>query len=562
MEFRILGPIEAVDGERSISLGGPKQRALLAALLLHANQLVSRDRLIDDLWGGEAPANASHTLNVHLSQLRKTLTGADGGSPIASHPSGGYLLRVEPGQLDIHRFEDLVETAREATANGDPASASNALGAALALWRGSPLSELGYESFAQPAIARLDELRLLAIQDRIDADLQLGRHAALVPELEAHVGASPLVERFRGQLMLALYRSDRQADALRVYKAARTVLLETLGLEPSPTLQKLERDILRHDAELNVRGSHEQGSMPSVPAAPSSEERSILVAAIDECELDPLIELAEPLARSALSRNLILAQLVTPEGDALNSAIRAAHERRATLIERGIATEAVAFTSSERGVDLVRLASEQSVDLLLMQLDRRAADTAGFAADTRAVLEGAPCDVALLAPKPRTVDGTGVVVAFGGAEHDWAALELAAWCASATGNPLKLVGSVATEQVGARDSSRLLAHASIVVQRFIGIPAEPLLTEPGYEGLLSASDGATLLVLGLASDWREVGLGRTRALATAGSKTPVLLVRRGSQSALSPSDTLTRFRWSLTPSPLRGGAAPGFGANS
>jgi YVTN family beta-propeller protein len=247
MEYRILGPLEVVDDGRQLALGGTRQRALLAILLLHANEVVSTDRLVEELWGENPPETGPKALQVAVSQLRKTLrsTAGDDGRLLTRSP--GYLLQVDPGELDRDRFDRLVA---EATAEPDARKRAAKLREALALWRGQPLADLTYENFAAPAIARLEEARLAALEDRIDADLEAGQDAALVGELEELVARHPLRERLRGELMLALYRSGRQADALAVYHYARRTLIEELGVEPGPELQQLQRSILAHDPEL------------------------------------------------------------------------------------------------------------------------------------------------------------------------------------------------------------------------------------------------------------------------------------------------------------------------
>jgi YVTN family beta-propeller protein len=248
MDFRILGPLEVLEQERACDVGGGRQRAVLALLLLHANEIVSSDRLIDELWSTGPPPSASKIVQVHVSRLRKVLNGV--GEGILLTRGHGYMLRVQPGELDRDRFHGLVEEGRRALAAGDPEKAAERLRSALALWRGPPLAEFAYDSFAQDEIARLEELHVAALEERIDADLAMGRHDAVVQELEQLVRRHPLRERLRGQLMLALYRSGRQAEALEAYRDARRTLDEDLGLEPSPTLQQLERAILSHDQVL------------------------------------------------------------------------------------------------------------------------------------------------------------------------------------------------------------------------------------------------------------------------------------------------------------------------
>lgn len=246
MEFRVLGPLEVVDDEgRSLPLGGARQRALLAALLLRANEVVPLDTLIDQLWGERPPATGTKALQVAVSHLRKTL----GDGVLETRPAG-YVLRVEPEQLDLTRFDRLRESAQASLGAGRPEEAATALREALALWRGPALADVADESFARADAERLEELRLLALEERIEADLSHGRHGDLVPELEALIARHPLRERLREHLMLALYRSDRQAEALEVYRETRRLLSDELGIEPGTRLQELERAILRHDPEL------------------------------------------------------------------------------------------------------------------------------------------------------------------------------------------------------------------------------------------------------------------------------------------------------------------------
>src|SRR3954454_12890977 len=202
MEFRVLGPLEVAERERLLSLGGVKQRSLLAILLLRANQLVSAERLIGELWGDAAPATAAKSVQVYVSRLRKEL-----GPDRLGTRSPGYVLRVNPSELDLAGFERLLAEARRSP----PASAAERLRDALSLWRGPALADLAYERCVQSEIVRLEELRLAAIEARIDADLAIGQHADLIGELDALIGAQPLRERLRGQLMLALYRCGPQA---------------------------------------------------------------------------------------------------------------------------------------------------------------------------------------------------------------------------------------------------------------------------------------------------------------------------------------------------------------
>lgn len=257
MDFRFLGPLEVCDGDRTVRLGANKQRALLAILLLHPNEPVSADRLIDDLWGERPPPTALTSLRAYVSRLRKALD--DNGDARVARLEGvlvtrgrGYSVCVAPGELDLDRFRVLVEDGREALAAGDAEGAAGILRRGLAVWRGPPLSDFTYEPFAQPAIAQLQELHLGALEERVEADLALGRDRELVGELTSLVGQNPLRERVRAQLMLALYRSHRQAEAPQVYQEFRRALSEQVGLVPSPGLQRLETAILDRDASLEA----------------------------------------------------------------------------------------------------------------------------------------------------------------------------------------------------------------------------------------------------------------------------------------------------------------------
>ncbi len=281
IEFRILGPLEVWREGGSLPLGGLKQRSLLALLLLQANQVVSTDRLVHELWGDEPPGTAVTALHGYVSQLRKLIEPereAGGESRVLVTRPPGYVLNVGPGQLDLDRFEASVRHAREELVAGRPEPASRDLREAFALWRGAPLADLASEPFAQSAARPLEELWLAALEDRIDADLALGRHREVASELEAVIRSHPLRERLRGQQMLALYRCGRQADALNAYAAARRTLAEELGIEPSSALKQLERDILNQDQSLGApTRAPEQKAEAAV--APRRRRRTGLVIA-------------------------------------------------------------------------------------------------------------------------------------------------------------------------------------------------------------------------------------------------------------------------------------------
>jgi len=490
IRYRLLGPVEA-----PAKLPGGKPRALLARLLLEPGRVVPVDTLVDDLWR-DPPASAHKVVQVYVSQLRKAL-----GPDAIETRAPGYLVRAVADESDLGRFEQLAERAR---GTGEPAKKAALLREALDLWRGPALAEFRDEPFAEAAARRLAELRLYALEERIDAQLDLGEHARLVPELEALVEEEPLRERPRGQLMVALYRSGRQAEALASYRDGRALLVEELGIEPGPALQELERAILRHEEAL----AQPQGR----PRA-----RGSVV-----CAVPGLAALVAPLASEG--RELVLVDLVADASEL---------RERASALASADARTAV-FVSDAPGADLARLAAEQDAELLI---------AGPLAADVlEGLLAAAPCDVAL-APRPElSFEPTApVVVPFGGAKEEWAALELAAWIARSHELALTLLGTEAME--GRRDASRLLASASLALQRFAGTTADPVLVQPGAEGILEQP--ASLIVGSLPAP----DLDRTRVELLDRTRVPLLLVHGGLRpSGLAPEQTLTRFSWSLAES--------------
>jgi DNA-binding SARP family transcriptional activator/pimeloyl-ACP methyl ester carboxylesterase len=289
LEFRILGPLEVVAGTKQLALGGAKQRALLARLLLDAGRTVTAERLVDDLWGDEPPETARKMIQIYVSRLRKLLPE---GSLQTRAP--GYQLTVPEGALDLERFESLRADGRAALEQGRHEQAAQALGEALELWRGPAFAEFAAEPFAAVEGARLEELRRGVLEERIRADLELGRAADVIPELEALVAEHPLRERLRADLMLALYRAGRQAEALGAYHEARRVLADELGIEPSQELRELELRILRHDPTLDV-------------PAPAAQQVAVAPAALR-------LPVRRPVVRYARSGDLNIAYQVTGEG--------------------------------------------------------------------------------------------------------------------------------------------------------------------------------------------------------------------------------------------------------
>jgi DNA-binding SARP family transcriptional activator len=522
MEFRILGPLEVMDAGRPVALGGVKQRTLLALLLLTPTRPVSVDRLIDALWSDDPPAAASNALQFHVSQVRKVI--GDGASIVTQEP--GYLIRIDPDQLDLLRFERLVTEAERAE---DPASASRLLGEALGLWRGEALAELADDVLSQPEVQRLEAARLAALELRIDADLALGRYAQLVPELEALVRTHPLHEGLVGALMRALYGAGRQAEALDVYRTTRETFDSELGIEPSPFLRELERAILQQDPELAL----EQPASGSL--------RSILVLVGDEARMLDLLAIAEALAAGS-GRELILVRFTTGS-DELAAATASLAAQREALAVRGVRCRVASYTAAEAGAEAAVLATEQAVDLVLSEAPQELLSEGALAEPFSSILERAPCDVGLLTAGTGAALGP-VVTPFGGAEHDWSAIELAAWLASALGTTLRLLGTEADPALGRRDASKLLARASLLVQQIVGIVTEPRLIEPGDAGVVEAAEDARVLVVGLSDRWREEGIGTVRVAVANAARAPILFVRSGLNArGLAPSQTMTRFTW-------------------
>jgi len=486
-EFLLLGPFEG-----PVPLPGGKPKALLARLLLDAGRVVSSAALVESLWESPPPS-ASKVLQAHVVALRKAL----GSGSIETRGKGYVLHRTSS---DLGQFEELTERART---EPDARRRAALLGQALALWRGDPLAEFRREPFVQAAAGRLRELRITALERRIDADLELGRHERLVPELTALVAEEPLREPLRRQLMLALYRSGRQVDALASYREGRKLLVDALGIEPGRALQELQRAILRQDTSLEALNgaggvSDRRGPVVCVGCAP--------------------LELF-----GSLEREVIVVELVS-EGSSLGHAV----ERLERVRTGHPDVRTACFTSGDQAADTARLAHEQDAELLVVT------------EASPGLLAHAPCDVALLHhPGPFEPSGP-IVVPFAGGKEEWPALELAGWLARAHTLPLRLAGAEARE--GRRDASRTLAAASLALQRFAGIAAEPVVAAAGIDGLLSA--GASVIVASLPAD----GTDPTRRALLARSPVPVLLVHGGLRpSGLAPDRTLTRFSWTAAP---------------
>jgi DNA-binding SARP family transcriptional activator len=496
VDFRILGPLEVSHDGRAVPVTGARQRELLALLLLDAGHVVSSDRLMEELWGANQPAAGSTALRVRVSQLRKVLKS--GGDDVLVTRPPGYALLVPRDGLDLWRFERALEEGERAL-RANPQRALDALTQALAEWRGAALVDVAHAPFAQAATVRLEELRASALELRIEAELVLGRHTTLIGELYALTGEHPLRERLWAQLMTALYRDGRQADALAAYRAARERLVEEIGIEPGPELKALEARILAQDPDLAA-----QQAPTSRPA------RTVLAVCTDS---SAPAGVADRLA-AASDGEAVAVGLVPAGGDLTGTT--------AQLRAAAPSARVAAFTTDDPAGDTVRLAAEQDAAILLLatpatpEIDDR----------TATVLRAAACDVAMLVP-------------FSGHSHDWAAAELGAWLGHG------VVTLLGVRSRGGRDASRLLASASLALQRGAGVRAETLLTGDGAIGVLEAAAGAAALVVGLSDRWQSEGLGKARTQVIRHAPCPVLLVRRGVRpGGLAPPEARTHFTWS------------------
>ena len=466
MDFRILGPVEALEEGDRVTLGGSRQRALLAVFLLHANETLSTDRLIDELWGERPPSSAGKTVQVRISRLRKALTaGSDdsGGNGLLVTGDYGYELRLDPDRLDSHRFEWLAAEGRGELAAGRSEAAVSAFERALSLWRGEPLGDLAYEPFAQLEIARLRDMRVAVREQLIDAKLALGGHADVVGELEALIGENPLRERLRGQLMVALYRCERQADALQAYQDARRRLVEELGIEPGQHLRDLERAILAQDPALQL---------PPLEAA----------------ALPPVLEASTQLVgREA-------------EVDWLREQWRRSHGGAGRLV----------LIAGPGGIGKTRLAAE-----LAAEAHREGGEVLYISG------LGAPDPGREMLAKARATRRPSLlVIDDGDRAGDWLWQALAELCGGLAALPLLVVLTAEEAGLAARlDAAAILtltpldAGGVAAVARLYGGARDDM--EPPVERLAEASGGIPRRVHRLASDWAR-GEAARRVLATAG----------------------------------------------
>jgi DNA-binding SARP family transcriptional activator/nucleotide-binding universal stress UspA family protein len=525
-----------------VPVGAAKKRMILAVLGLSGGEAVSTDRLIDAIWGARPPPSAGKALQVYISQLR------DAVEPVRSTPSvivshaPGYALVLPPHAVDVRVFERLWDQGRRLRTREGPDSAADVLSRALALWRGPPLADLAYEDAFTLDVSRLEEMRWACLEDRIDADLAAGRQSDVIPDLEELSHRFPMRERTCELLMLAYYWSGRQADALHAYRRMRAALVGELGLEPSRRLVELERRILQQDPVLD--GAVVQAA-PRTPTGEAPEaRRTILAVGASSGGLTDVLQIAAPLAGGTDAELVVVSVLPPPTveaSDALVSATRDLMDRSDALEAEGVVARVAAFSTPTPGRDLVKFAICHDVAMILAN---------GESGDGRwqetvsELLNSAACDVVLLFPGGDPPSGTALLVPFGGGEHDWAALELAAHLARMRDAPLVLAGAALQDGT---DASRMLAVASVVVQRTFGVVPKPVIIASGAAGVLAHVCDAGLIVVGVSARYRTEGLGDTRDAIVRDAGVPVLAVRHGRRPGLlAPPDRLTRFDWSLS----------------
>jgi DNA-binding SARP family transcriptional activator len=521
LEFRVLGPFAVVRDGVPLAIGGRRQRAFLALLVLHGGEVVSRDRLIDTLWGERTPPSAAHVLHVYASQLRSVLD-----ADVLVTRSPGYVLDAADDQIDLRRFERLFDAAQVALARGDAARACAFLDDADGLWHGTVLEDLAHEEFVQAEARRLEELRIAAAELRAEAAIARGPDGADMARLQALAVAQPSRERTHALLIRALAATGRQAEALDVYGRLRARLDEELGIEPGADLRAAHLAVLRQETTAPA---------PAAPLPARTPRGTVLAVVTDPARLAGIAAVADRAA-AARGRELILAcVLPAASRDQLGVAAAAARDARRDVAG---AARTAAFVSGDPAAAISQLATEHDADLVVC-------DGHGITADgilTRAqreLLATVTADVALVL-QGRLDDGP-VACPFGGSVHDWAAVELAALLAHAQDAPLRLIGVVSDGD----DSSRHVARAGLSVQGVLGIDTDPVLAVPGAPGLIGAAQGCSCLVLGLSDLWRSVGLGAVRAELAAGFSS-LVVVRRGVRPGLLASDgARSRFAWSV-----------------
>ena len=517
LRFGVLGPFQVEDDGRPVTLGSVRRRALLALLTLNAGRVVAVERLVDALWGESPPRTAVHVLHVYVSDLRRSLPD----EVLVTAPPG-YLLRVPAAAVDLADFERLVSRGREALSAGDSAGAVVSLDEALALWRGPVLEDLAGAGFVQVEARRLEELRLAARELRAMAGLAGGGAPDLVPQLLELVSEHPFRERPHALLMRALAVAGRQAEALEVYATVRARLADELGIEPGTELRAAQTAVLRQEA---------------APAQPVTPTGIVLAVGCDPRRLDALALTASRPAAAA-GRELLLAAVLdartsTPRDLTATAAAAVTAQRAAPGPGRS-----AAFRSRNPADHVTGLAAEHDADLVVLDAAGLIGTQGRLADWVVAALSDVTADVVLLPNDPPTT-GIPFAVPFGGTEHDWAAAELAALLARASGSALRVIGALTEHD----DASRLIARVGLAIQRAVGVTVEPILTEATVPGLLTALAGTTA-VIGVSERWRSEGLGPFRQ-QLAGATPGTLLIRRGLRPGLLAPPTLgTRFAWS------------------
>jgi DNA-binding SARP family transcriptional activator len=524
-----------------VPVGAAKKRMILAVLGLSGGEAVSTDRLIDAVWGARPPPSAGKALQVYVSQLRDAVEPVRHAPSVIVSQAPGYALVLPPQAVDVRVFERLWDQGRQLRAGESPDTAAEVLCRALALWRGPPLADLAYEDAFALDVSRLEEMRWACLEDRIDADVAAGRHAAVISDLEELSHRYPMRERTCELLMLAYYRSGRQSDALHTYRRMRAALVGELGLEPSRGLVELERRILQQDPALD--GAVARTSLRTSTGHPA-EARTILAVGEPSGGLTDLLQIAAPLAGGTGAELVVVSVLPQPavEGsDALVSATEDLADSRDALEADGVVARVAAFSTPTPGRDVVKFATHHDVAMILANgesVDRRWQETVSE------LLISAACDVILSFPGGDQPTGTAVLVPFGGGEHDWAALELAAHLARTRDASLVLAGTALQQGT---DASRMLAVASVIVQRTFGVVPKPVIIASGAAGVLAQVRDAGVVVVGVSTRYRSEGLGDTREAIVRDAGVPVLAVRHGRRPGLlAPPERLTRFGWSLS----------------
>jgi DNA-binding SARP family transcriptional activator len=518
VEVRLLGPLEAVCDGVGVALPGLKSRCVLATLALNAGEVVSVDRLADALWLDAPPQTLMTQIHAQISTLRRRLnpdrTPGTAGEVIATRPPG-YRLNVEAVGIDLREFETTLREGQDALATGAVDAAGAHFRQGLAMWRGPALADLPQEAFGGDA-ARLEDLRLAALELAIDADLEMGRHLQVLRELDVACAERPYRESLWAKRMLALYRCGRQADALAAFRAARKALVEEIGIEPGENLRGLEQAILRQDPSLS-----------GVRATTGPVSARVLVSG-EPADLASLVPVAALFAGDEL---LAVGQVAA--GADLAEATRIVRE--ATVRATGPRVRSAAFRSSHPARDLARVAQQQETRLLVVHLD-----VDGLL--PLELLSASPADVALV--DVASVDRVaGVTVPFTSSTHDWAALALGGRVAAVLRIPLELVGV----DLGERgDASRALASAALALGRVVGIDAVPRLVSAGPLALVNAVGERGLVVTGLPEGYRRGGLGPARLAMLERTRGRIVMVHAGPRpGVLAPAESGTRFSWSL-----------------